>query len=78
MTNKSKNDYRNTYTKPKLREKLKEKIKQEDKGGSTGKWSARKSQILTKEYEAKGGKYRQPNKKTKSQESLVHWQTKNN
>ncbi len=77
MTGKSKNDYTDVYTQPKLREQLKEKIKKEDKGGNAGKWSARKSQILTKEYEAEGGKYKHPGKKTKSQKNLTNWQTKN-
>ena len=74
MTGKTENDYADVYTKPELREKLKEKIKKNEKGGSPGKWSARKSQILAKEYEAEGGKYKHPGKKTKSQKNIVDWQ----
>ncbi len=73
--NKGKNekDYSEDYTKPKLRESLKEKIKNEDKGGKSGQWSARKSQILNKEYENKGGDYKHPKRRTSSQKSLEKW-----
>ena len=40
------------YTDPELRERLKEEIMQSDKGGEPGHWSARKSQLLVREYEA--------------------------
>lgn len=46
------------YTKPTMRKGLFEKIKAGTKGGNAGQWSARKSQMLAKEYKAKGGKYR--------------------
>jgi len=46
------------YTKPALRKALFEKIKSGGKGGKPGQWSARKAQILAKEYKAKGGGYR--------------------
>jgi hypothetical protein len=46
------------YTKPTMRKALFEKIKAGSKGGDPGEWSARKSQMLAKEYKAKGGKYR--------------------
>jgi hypothetical protein len=46
------------YTKPKLRKQLFEKIKAGDKGGDPGEWSARKAQMLAKEYKAKGGGYK--------------------
>ena len=46
------------YTKPTMRERLFEKIKAGDKGGKPGQWSARKAQMLAREYKAKGGGYR--------------------
>jgi hypothetical protein len=46
------------YTKPTMRKRLFEKIKGGSKGGRAGQWSARKAQMLAKEYKAKGGGYR--------------------
>ncbi len=46
------------YTKPSTRKKLFEKIKAGSKGGDPGEWSARKAQMLAKEYKAKGGGYK--------------------
>ena len=46
------------YTKPTMRKKLFEKIKAGSKGGKAGQWSARKAQMLAKEYKAKGGGYK--------------------
>ena len=46
------------YTKPTMRKRLFEKIKAGSKGGKAGQWSARKAQMLAKEYEAKGGGYK--------------------
>ena len=46
------------YTKPALRKRIFEKIKAGGKGGKPGQWSARKSQMLAKEYKAQGGGYR--------------------
>jgi hypothetical protein len=46
------------YTKPTMRKNLFEKIKAGTKGGDPGEWSARKAQLLAKEYKAKGGGYR--------------------
>ena len=46
------------YTKPGLRKQIFERIKAGGKGGAPGQWSARKSQMLAKEYKAKGGGYR--------------------
>lgn len=46
------------YTKPALRKRIFEKIKSGSKGGKPGQWSARKSQMLAKEYKAQGGGYR--------------------
>ena len=46
------------YTKPTMRKKLFSQIKSGGKGGSPGQWSARKAQMLAKQYKAKGGGYR--------------------
>ena len=46
------------YTKPGMRKRLFEKIKAGSKGGKPGQWSARKAQLLAKEYKAKGGGYK--------------------
>ena len=59
------------YTDPDLREKIKEEIKESDKGGRPGQWSARKSQLLTREYEKRGGGY--TGDKDESQKNLEKW-----
>jgi len=46
------------YTKPTMRKNLFNKIKAGNKGGKPGQWSARKAQMLAKEYKAKGGGYK--------------------
>jgi len=46
------------YTKPTMRKRLFESIKASGKGGAPGQWSARKAQMLAKEYKAKGGGYK--------------------
>lgn len=46
------------YTKPSMRKRLFNKIKAGSKGGKPGQWSARKAQMLAKQYKAKGGGYR--------------------
>jgi hypothetical protein len=46
------------YTKPTMRKRLFQKIKASSKGGRPGQWSARKAQMLAKQYKAKGGGYR--------------------
>ena len=46
------------YTKPTMRKRLFNKIKAGGKGGKPGQWSARKAQMLAKEYKAKGGGYK--------------------
>jgi hypothetical protein len=47
------------YTKPELRKKLFNQIKGSAvQGTKAGQWSARKSQLLAKQYKAKGGGYR--------------------
>lgn len=45
------------YTKPGMRKTLFQRIKSGDKGGAPGQWSARKAQMLAKQYKAKGGGY---------------------
>jgi hypothetical protein len=46
------------YTKPSMRKRLFNKIKAGGKGGAPGQWSARKAQMLAKQYKAAGGGYR--------------------
>jgi hypothetical protein len=46
------------YTKPTMRKNLFSRIKAGSKGGKPGQWSARKAQMLAKQYKAKGGGYR--------------------
>ena len=46
------------YTKPTMRKNLFNRIKAGGKGGRPGQWSARKAQMLAKQYKAKGGGYR--------------------
>ena len=46
------------YTKPTMRKRLFERIKAGSKGGKPGQWSARKAQMLAKQYKAKGGGYK--------------------
>lgn len=67
----AKQDYEKQYTHPELREKIKEEIKASDKGGKEGQWSARKSQLLTQEYEKQGGGYK--GEKGESQKNLEKW-----
>ena len=46
------------YTKPTMRKNLFNKIKAGSKGGPRGVWSARKAQMLAREYKKKGGGYK--------------------
>jgi len=47
------------YTKPGMRKSLFESIKSRAvQGTGAGQWSARKSQLLAKQYKARGGGYR--------------------
>ncbi len=55
---KSKVNEAGNYTKPSMRKSLFESIKAGSKGGDSGQWSARKAQMLAKEYKAKGGGYK--------------------
>lgn len=50
-------DNEKKYTKPALRRKIKNKILKSSRGGKPGQWSARKSQMLVREYEEAGGGY---------------------
>ena len=73
MSGQSGGDYADDYTDPQLRERLKEEIKAGDRGGRPGQWSARKSQLLTHEYEKQGGGYTREGERTESQEHLRQW-----
>ena len=42
------------YTQPTMRKGLFNKIKAGGKGGKPGQWSARKAQMLAKQYKGKG------------------------
>lgn len=55
---KSKVNAAGNYTKPTMRKTLFEKIKRGTKGGNAGEWSARKAQLLAREYKKKGGGYK--------------------
>jgi hypothetical protein len=67
------NDPAQTYTEPELRERLKEQIKAGDKGGKPGQWSARKSQLLVREYERAGGGYVDDGHLSEAQQHLRQW-----
>jgi len=55
---KSKVNEAGNYTKPTMRKQLFNKIKAGTKGGKAGQWSARKAQMLAKEYKDAGGGYK--------------------
>lgn len=56
---KSKVNASGNYTKPEMRKTLFNKIKASAvQGTNAGQWSARKAQLLAKEYKAKGGGYK--------------------
>ena len=46
------------YTKPTMRKALVASVKAGTKGGDPGEWSARKAQMVAKQYKAKGGGYK--------------------
>ena len=46
------------YTKPTMRKRLFNEIKAGNKGGKAGQWSARKAQMLAKQYKEAGGGYK--------------------
>ena len=58
IPSKSRVNQAGNYTKPTMRKNLFNKIKAGGKGGNPGQWSARKAQMLAKQYKAKGGGYR--------------------
>jgi hypothetical protein len=56
---KSKVNQAGVYTKPAMRKSLFESIKSQSvQGTAAGQWSARKAQLLAKQYKAKGGGYK--------------------
>lgn len=55
---KSKVNASGNYTKPTMRKNLFNKIKAGTSGGKAGQWSARKAQMLAKQYKAAGGGYK--------------------
>ena len=56
---KSKVNEAGAYTKPGMRKSLFESIKSRAvQGTKAGQWSARKAQLLAKQYKAKGGGYK--------------------
>jgi hypothetical protein len=55
---KSKVNQAGVYTKPTMRKNLFNKIKAGSKGGDPGEWSARKAQLLARQYKSKGGGYK--------------------
>jgi hypothetical protein len=55
---KSKVNEAGNYTQPGMRKSLFNRIKAGGKGGDPGEWSARKAQMLAREYKAKGGGYK--------------------
>lgn len=58
MKTKSRVNEAGNYTKPSMRKALFNKIKAGSKGGDPGEWSARKAQLLAREYKKRGGGYR--------------------
>ena len=55
---KSKVNQAGVYTQPGMRKTLFKKIKVGSKGGKPREWSARKAQLLAREYKAAGGGYK--------------------
>ena len=58
MKSKSRVNEAGNYTKPGLRKSIFNRVKAGSKGGKPGQWSARKAQMMAKEYKAKGGGYK--------------------
>lgn len=58
VATKSKVNAAGVYTKPSMRKRLFNKIKAGSKGGDSGEWSARKAQLLAREYKKAGGGYK--------------------
>jgi hypothetical protein len=57
-----------------LWDRIKNRVQQGSKGGLTGQWSARKAQLLVKEYKDSGGKF---TGKKNPQNSLTKWTREN-
>jgi hypothetical protein len=55
---KSKVNEAGNYDKPTMRKKLFQQILAGSKGGDAGEWSARKAQLLAREYKKRGGGYK--------------------
>jgi len=55
---KSKVNEAGNYTKPGLRKRIFQRIKAGTRGGKAGQWSARKAQMLAKDYKKAGGGYK--------------------
>lgn len=64
-------DHDAKYTEPALRRKIKDELMKSSKGGKPGEWSARKSQMLVREYERRGGGYK--GEKSEAARSLEEW-----
>ena len=58
MSEKSRVNEAGNYTNPGMRKRLFNSIKSGSSGGKPGQWSARKAQMLAKQYKAKGGGYK--------------------
>lgn len=59
VPSKSKVNASGNYTKPTMRKALFDKIKASAvQGTKAGEWSARKAQLLAKDYKSKGGGYK--------------------
>jgi hypothetical protein len=59
------------YTRPGLRARIVARVTASGKGGKPGQWSARKAQIVAREYEAAGGGY--VGRRGEAQRSLRRW-----
>lgn len=55
---KSKVNEAGNYTKPGMRKAIFNAVKAGGKGGAPGQWSARKAQMMAKQYKARGGGYK--------------------
>ena len=58
MKKKSRVNEAGNYTQPAMRKRLFERILAGTKGGKAGQWSARKAQLLAREYKKAGGGYK--------------------
>jgi hypothetical protein len=83
MSKKSTVNKAGNYTKPGMRKRIFQRIKAGSKGGPAGVWSARKAQMLAKQYKSAGGGYKKDGGivrpkyenggKAESQKSLDQW-----